>query len=191
MLLVQRVRKPFSHMLTALDVAHQTVLSPLNAGACVPRLQKQIGMYPSCILVLCHAGTCRRGRSAWTGCALKRRASAVHHVYAIIMFTLSVWRRDYLMKVIFSELRCSAVGRTVIRQGSVLGFSANRVWLVSRFYICISLHYYKTRAFSIPTINTLRLCVLLWRSGLGRRSVDSEVRATQVRSSYQDFLNLI
>ena len=35
----------------------------------------------------------------------------------------------------------------------VLGFSANRVWLVSRFYIVILLHYYKERAFSIPTIN--------------------------------------
>ena len=41
-----------------------------------------------------------------------------------------------------------------------IGFSANRVWLVSRFYICILLHYYKARAFSIRTINTMRLC--LW-----------------------------
>ena len=32
-------------------------------------------------------------------------------------------------------LKCSAVGRTLMRQGSVLGFTANRVWLVSRLYI--------------------------------------------------------
>ena len=43
----------------------------------------------------------------------------------------------------------------------VLGFSANRVWLVSRFYNFVLLHYYKTRAFSIPTINTMRLCVVV------------------------------
>ena len=36
--------------------------------------------------------------------------------YAIMMFTLSVRRQEYLMKVIFSGLRCSAVGPTVIRQ---------------------------------------------------------------------------
>ena len=29
------------------------------------------------------------------------------------------------------------MGRTLIRQGSVLGFSAIRVWLVSRLYFCI------------------------------------------------------
>ena len=42
----------------------------------------------------------------------------------------------------------------------VLWFSANRMWLVNRFYIFILLHYYKARAFSIPTINNMRLCVL-------------------------------
>ena len=72
------------------------------------------------------------------------------------MFTLSVQRQEYLMKVIFYGLRCSAVDRTLIRQGSVLGFSANRVWLVSRFYniIYIFLHYYKARSFSIPTVQS-------------------------------------
>ena len=35
------------------------------------------------------------------------------------MFTLSVRRQKYLMKVILCGLRCSAVGRTLIRQGSV------------------------------------------------------------------------
>ena len=35
------------------------------------------------------------------------------------MFTLSVRRQEYLMKVIFYGLSCSAVGRTLIRQGSV------------------------------------------------------------------------
>ena len=39
------------------------------------------------------------------------------------------------MKVIFYGLGCSTVGLTLIGQGSVLGFSANRVWFVSRFYI--------------------------------------------------------
>ena len=75
----------------------------------------------------------------------------------------------------------------------VLGFSANRVWLVSRFYIFILLHYYKMQQFSIPTINTMRLCVLSWLIGLRCRSEDSEVRTTQVRSPDQDFLkfNLI
>ena len=63
------------------------------------------------------------------------------------MFTLSVRRQEYLMKVIFYGLGCLAVGLTLIRHGSVLGFSANRVWLVSRFYIFILLHYYKARAF--------------------------------------------
>ena len=51
------------------------------------------------------------------------------------MFTLSVRYQEYLMKLIFYGLRCSAVGRTLIGQGSVLLFNANRVWLVSRFYI--------------------------------------------------------
>ena len=97
---------------------------------------------------------------------------SVYHVYTLItgltnriasnyigplsdgeMFTLSVRRQEYLMKAIVYGLKCSAVGRTLIRQGSVLGFSANRVWLVSRLYIfyIIFLHYYKARAFSIPT----------------------------------------
>ena len=51
------------------------------------------------------------------------------------MFTLSVRRQEYLMKVIFYRLSCSAVGGTLIRQRSVLGFSANIGWLVSHFYI--------------------------------------------------------
>ena len=70
------------------------------------------------------------------------------------MFTLYVRRQEYVMKAIFYGLRCSAVGQTLIRQESVLGFSANRVWLVSRFYIFILSHYYKTRAFSIPTVQS-------------------------------------
>ena len=40
-------------------------------------------------------------------------------------------------------------------------------------------------------INTMRLCVLWWLSGLRRRSFDSEVRATQIRSPNQAFFNLI
>ena len=35
------------------------------------------------------------------------------------VFTLSVRRQEYLMKVIIYGFRCSAVGRTLIRQGSV------------------------------------------------------------------------
>ena len=35
------------------------------------------------------------------------------------MFTLSVRRQEYLMKVIFYGLWCSVVGLTLIRQGSV------------------------------------------------------------------------
>ena len=41
--------------------------------------QIQVGIDSSCILLLCHARTCRRGCRAWTGCALKRRASAAPH----------------------------------------------------------------------------------------------------------------
>ena len=40
--------------------------------------------------------------------------------------------------------------------------------------------------FSIPTLNTVRLCVLLWLSGLKRRSVGLEVREIQVRSPDHD-----
>ena len=64
MLIDQRMRKPFSHTFTDLDVVHQAVLSPLNTGDCVRQLQIQVGIDPSYILVLCHAGTCRRGRRA-------------------------------------------------------------------------------------------------------------------------------
>ena len=55
------------------------------------------------------------------------------------------------------------------------------------------LDYYRSRAFSMPTINTMRLCVLLCLNCLSRTSLDSKVRAAQVRSSDQDFfyLNLI
>ena len=41
----------------------------------------------------------------------------------------------------------------------------NMVWLVSRFYIFILLHYYKARAFSIPMINTMRLCLVVIFNG--------------------------
>ena len=68
----------------------------------------------------------------------------------------------------------------------VLGFSANRVWLVSRFYIFTT--YYKVRTFSIPTSNTIGLCELLWSNDLRHRSLDMEVRESQVRSSDQDLL---
>ena len=40
----QRMRKPFSHTLIALDVVHQAAISPLNAGDCVPQLQIQVGI---------------------------------------------------------------------------------------------------------------------------------------------------
>ena len=43
----------------------------------------------------------------------------------------------------------------------VVGFSANKVWLVSYFYNFILLHYYKVQAFSISTINTMTLCVVV------------------------------
>ena len=66
----------------------------------------------------------------------------------------------------------------------VLGFSANRVWLVNRFYI--STNYYKARTFSIPTINTVALYEVLLPNGLTRRSLDMEVRESQVRSPDQD-----
>ena len=46
------------------------------------------------------------------------------------MFTLSVRRQEYLLKVISYVIRCSTVALTLIRQEAVLGFSANRVWLV-------------------------------------------------------------
>ena len=58
----QYMRKPFFHTLTALYVVHQAVLSPLNADDCIPQLQIQVGIDPSCILVLCHAVTCRHLR---------------------------------------------------------------------------------------------------------------------------------
>ena len=50
--MVQHMRKPFSHKMEALDVVYQAVLSPLNVGDCVPRLQKQVGIDSSCIFVL-------------------------------------------------------------------------------------------------------------------------------------------
>ena len=40
-------------------------------------------------------------------------------ILRIMMLTLSVRRQEYLMKVILSGLRCSAVGQTVIRQETV------------------------------------------------------------------------
>ena len=57
---------------------------------------------------------------------------------------------NILLTWVFSRSPNSNLGRIC-----VLGFSANRVWLVSRFYIIILLHYYKAQAFSIPMINTL------------------------------------
>ena len=57
MLIDHRMRKPFSHTLSALDVVHQAALLPLNAGDCVPQLQIQVGIDPNCILVLRHGGT--------------------------------------------------------------------------------------------------------------------------------------
>ena len=54
---------------------------------------------------------------------------------------------------LFHWIRCWNIERNLIRQGSVLGFSANRVWLVSRFYI--STIYYKAEMLSIPPINTI------------------------------------
>ena len=53
----------------------------------------------------------------------KRTVKAAHPVPDGEMFTLSVRRQEYLMKLIFYRLRYSAVDRTLIRQGSVLGFS--------------------------------------------------------------------
>ena len=69
----------------------------------------------------------------------------------------------------------------------VLGFSVNRVWLASRFYTFILLHYYEARALLISTINTVILCVLLWLGGLRRRSVDREMGTIQVRSSIRNY----
>ena len=69
-----------------------------------------------------------------------------------------------------------------------LGFSANRVWLVSRFYIFTI--YYKVRTFSIPTINTIVFFKLSWPNDLRRRSLDMEVRESHVRSPDQDLLFL-
>ena len=68
---------------------------------------------------------------------------------------------------------------------TVLGFSANRVWLVTRFNVFF--HIYVTPAFSISTINTIGLCVLSWPSCLKRWSVDLEVRAIQVRAPSEIF----
>ena len=82
----------------------------------------------------------------------------------IEMFTLSIRRQEYLMKVMFYGLRCSAVCHTLIRQDLCLRVSADRVWLVSRFYsfYIIFLHYYKAQAFSISTVQSdaFRCCPL-------------------------------
>ena len=43
----------------------------------------------------------------------------------------------------------------------VVEFSANTVWLVSCSYFFILLHYYKAQAFSIPTIDNMKLCVVV------------------------------
>ena len=51
-------------------------------------------------------------------------------------------------------LRCSAVDRTLIRQESVfvLGFSANRMWLVSRFFYCLGFGDRFIRAIVVDTV---------------------------------------
>ena len=89
------------------------------------------------------------------------------------MFTLSVRHLEYLMKEISYRLRFSAVGRILIRQGSVLGFSANRVWLVSRFYTFYIFFYIRSQYQRLTPSDY----VLWWPSGLRRWSVDLEVRA--------------
>ena len=57
----QGMTKPFSRTSTVLDVVHQVVISPLNAGDYVLQLQKPVELDPSRILVLFHAGTYGRG----------------------------------------------------------------------------------------------------------------------------------
>ena len=62
------------------------------------------------------------------------------------MFTQSVRHQDYLMKVIFYGPICSAIGRTVIRQGSVsyglvlMGCGL----LVVYIFLYYFLHYYQS-----------------------------------------------
>ena len=45
--------------------------------ATVPRLQQQVGI-DSSLLVICHAGTCRRGHRLLTRCVLKRLVDTAH-----------------------------------------------------------------------------------------------------------------
>ena len=54
----------------------------------------------------------------------------------------------------------------------VLGCSADSVWFVSRVCFFYIITLIQSARFLIRTINTVRLCVLLWPNGLRRRSVD-------------------
>ena len=51
MLIYQRMRKPFTLRLTALDVVRRTALSPLNTGDCISQLQIQVIIDQSYTLV--------------------------------------------------------------------------------------------------------------------------------------------
>ena len=80
MLIYQHNIRPFSRMLTVLKVVHGVVLSLLNTDDYALQLPKSCNTDPSCISALCHAGICTRGQWALTGCALKHRVGAAHHV---------------------------------------------------------------------------------------------------------------
>ena len=78
----------------------------------------------------------------------------------------------------------------------VLGFSANRVWVVSLFFNTFYLFLYIThvttmrKRFQYQQLTPLDY-VIRWPSGLRRWSVDLEAPAIQVRSPDQDFFNTI
>ena len=88
------------------------------------------------------------------------------------MFTLSLRRQEYLMKLIFYGLRCSSVGRNLIRQGSVWEFNANRVWLVSRFYIS-----YITFLALLQSASFLNTNCAVWCSLMQSDAVSSHTRS--------------
>ena len=82
------------------------------------------------------------------GCRLNSNQARI----CVLEFSANrVWLVSRFFNIYLTNgLRCSAVGRTLVRQGSVLGFSANRVWLVSRFYF----YYFLTLLQSASVLNT-------------------------------------
>ena len=140
MLINQRMRKLFSHTSIvldieseygfpywkiALDVVHQTALSPLNVGDCVPQLQKQVGIDTSCILVLCHAGTYRLADYPAHSCTAmhhRARPSISAQLLTIAFNMRSCIRRGCSTRHnIWRAVTCDALSGGAVARGIIYG----------------------------------------------------------------------